>query len=125
MRLALIADVSALTRNTVSTLAATTCSSWTPPGRLARQDAPSIEPAMHDRAIGPWRRGDADPVAHRGEIGRRAGVVAKASADLRPAVDVAGEGIQSALLLHHACAQQRCFVSELLLKKRVPPETFQ
>jgi hypothetical protein len=81
---------------------------------------------MNDRAAGARRRHNPDPIAHGRKVGSPASLVAKASADLRPAVEFTRNTVQPALFLHDpGDLQCRAFVANLFLKERRPAEVYQ
>ncbi len=83
--------------------------------------------AAEATAIGSFSHGvDADPIAHRGKIGHGRRLVAKLAGHFRPALDIARDAIQPALLLDDARERQvgPRQTRDLRRKKRIPPETF-
>ena len=81
---------------------------------------------MDDRAAGARRRDNPDPIADGGKVGSPASVVAKPSADLRPAVEFTRNAAQPALFLHNSRdLELSAIVTKLFVKERRPAEVYQ
>src|SRR6185295_1866175 len=96
------------------------------PRRLAREFRAAREDGL-DGARGLLRpRGDGDPVAHRGEVGRRGGLVVEAAGDVTAQLALRGEDVVGAAVLDRDAAGDQAGAPvglELLGEGVVPAES--